>query len=114
MLQHDRLKPLHHLGRLNGKMGRIERQQELWEASIESNSEFVQGHFHLAMLLLETNGDLARSEELARKGIELDPEHEEGPLGYFVLADLLNRQRRFAEAHEAVAKGQEIQAEMER
>jgi tetratricopeptide (TPR) repeat protein len=102
------------LGRLYGKMGRIDRQRELWEASIESNPEFVQGHFHLSMLLVETNGDLTRAEELARKGIELDPEHEEGPLGYFVLADLLNRQRRFAEAHEAVAKGQEIQAEMER
>jgi arylsulfatase A-like enzyme/Tfp pilus assembly protein PilF len=102
------------LGRLYGTMGRIERQQELWEASIESNPEFVQGLFHLALLLLETNGDLARAEELARQGIELDPEHEEGPLGYYVLADLLNRQRRFAEAREAAAKGQEIQAEMER
>jgi tetratricopeptide (TPR) repeat protein len=102
------------LGRLYGKMGRVERQQELWEASIESNPKFVQGHFHLAMLLLESNRDLARSEELVRKGIELDPEHEEGPLGYFVLADLLNRQRRFAEARDAVAKGQEIQGATKR
>jgi arylsulfatase A-like enzyme/Flp pilus assembly protein TadD len=102
------------LGRLYGKMGRIERQRELWEASIESNPDFVQGLFHLALLLLENNGDLEKSEELARKGIELDPEHEEGPLGYYVLADLLNRQRRFAEAREAAAKGQEIQAAMKR
>jgi arylsulfatase A-like enzyme/Flp pilus assembly protein TadD len=102
------------LGRLYGKMGRIERQQDLWEASIESNPKFVQGLYHLALLLLETNGDLARSEDLARQGIELDPEHAEGPLGYYVLADLLNRQRRFAEAREAAAKGQEIQAVMKR
>jgi tetratricopeptide (TPR) repeat protein len=102
------------LGRLYGGLGRIERQQELWEASIESNPKFVQGLYHLALLLLETNGDLGRAEELARKGIELDPEHEEGPLGYYVLADLLNRQRRFAEAREAAAKGQEIQGAMKR
>jgi tetratricopeptide (TPR) repeat protein len=95
-------------------MGRVDRQQELWEASIESNPNFVQGLFHLGMLLLETNGDLAKVEEFVLKGIELDPEHEEGPLGYYVLADLLNRQRRFAEAREAVAKGQEIQAKMGR
>jgi len=102
------------LGRLYGRMGRVDRQRELWEASIESNPEFVRGHFHLGNLLMETGGDLARAEELVRKGIELDPEHEEGPYGYFVLADLLNRQRRFAAAREAVAKGREIQAEMER
>jgi arylsulfatase A-like enzyme/Flp pilus assembly protein TadD len=102
------------LGRLYGKMGRVERQRELWEASIESNPKFVQGLYHLGLLLLETNGDLGRAEELARQGIELDPEHEEGPLGYYVLADLLNRQRRFTEAREAVAKGQEIQAAMKR
>jgi arylsulfatase A-like enzyme/Tfp pilus assembly protein PilF len=102
------------LGRLYGRVGQVARQQELWEASIESNPKFVQGHYYLAKLLMDTGGDLARAEELARKGIELDPEHEEGPLGYYVLADLLNRQRRFAEAREAVAKGQEIQAEMGR
>jgi arylsulfatase A-like enzyme/Tfp pilus assembly protein PilF len=102
------------LGRLYGKVGQPERQRELWAASIESNPKFVQGHYYLAKLLMDTNGDLARAEELVRKGIELDPEHEEGPLGYYVLADLLNRQSRFAEAREAVSKGQEIQAEMGR
>lgn len=98
------------LGRLYGRMGRVDRQRELWEAAIESNPKFVRGHFHLGNLLMETGGDLARAEQLVRKGIELDPEHEEGPFGYFVLADLLNRQRRFEEAHEAVARGRDIQA----
>jgi arylsulfatase A-like enzyme/Tfp pilus assembly protein PilF len=100
------------LGRLMGRVGRMDRQRELWEASIESNPAFVQGHFYLAMFLVETNGDLTRAEELARRGVELDPEHREGPLGYYVLADLLNRQRRFAEAREAAVMGQAIQADM--
>jgi arylsulfatase A-like enzyme/Tfp pilus assembly protein PilF len=101
------------LGRLFGYLGRVERQQELWEASIDSNPEFVQGYFYLSKLLMDRGGDLERAEELVRTGIEKDPEHEEGPLGYYVLADILNRRGRTAEAGEAVASGQRIQAEME-
>jgi hypothetical protein len=48
-----------------------------------------------------------------RIGIENDPEHKEGPLGYYVLADILNRTGRAAEGRDAVATGQRIQAEME-
>ena len=62
---------------------------------------------------MDTGGDLGRAEELARKGIELDPEHEEGPLGYYLLADILNRTGHPAQAQAAVAKGREIQASME-
>ncbi len=82
--------------------------------SLESNPGFVQGRYYLAKLLMDTGGDLARAEKLVREGIELDPEHEEGPLGYYVLADLLNRSGRAAEAREAAAKGREIQAAVKR
>jgi tetratricopeptide (TPR) repeat protein len=98
------------LGRLLGQLGQVNRQQALWEASIESNPEFVQGYFYLAKLLMDRGGDLGRAEELVRTGIDKDPEHEEGPLGYFVLADILNRMGRAAEAGEAVAMGRQIQA----
>ena len=98
------------LGKLYAAMGDVDRARQLWEESIESNPDFVQGRYYLAKLLMDTGGDLARAEELARKGIELDREHAEGPLGYFVLADVLNRTGRPAEAREAVAKGREIQA----
>jgi arylsulfatase A-like enzyme/Flp pilus assembly protein TadD len=102
------------LGRLYGKLGDPDRQQELWEASIESNPKFVQGHYYLAKLLMDRGGDLTRAEELVRKGIELDPEHEEGPLGHYILADLLNRTGRPFDARQAVETGRKIQAEMER
>ncbi len=98
------------LGKLYASMGNVGRARQLWEASLESNPDFVQGHYYLAKLLMDTGGDLARAERLVRRGIELDPEHAEGPLGYFVLADLLNRTGRPAEARKAVAKGREIQA----
>jgi tetratricopeptide (TPR) repeat protein len=100
------------LGRLLGHLGQVDRQQELWEASVESNPTFVQGYYYLSKLLMDRGGDLGRAEELVRLGIENDPDDREGPLGYYVLADILNRTGRTAEAREAVASGQRIQAEM--
>jgi arylsulfatase A-like enzyme/Tfp pilus assembly protein PilF len=101
------------LGRLLGHFGQGDRQQELWEASIVSNPNFVQGYFYLSKLIMDTGGDLGRAEELVRTGIEKDPEHNQGPLGYYVLADILNRLGRPAEAKAAVAAGQRIQEEMQ-
>ncbi|PWB68232.1 MAG: hypothetical protein C3F15_16775 [Holophagae bacterium] len=100
------------LGKLYAAAGDVDRACRLWEGSIESNPDFVQGRYYLAKLLMDTGGDLGRAEELVRKGIELDPDHAEGPLGYYVLADLLNRTGRAAEAREAAANGREIQAAM--
>jgi arylsulfatase A-like enzyme/predicted Zn-dependent protease len=96
------------LGRLYGGRGDVARQQAMWEAAIASNPDFARGYYYLAKLLMD-RGDLARAEELARAGIANDPKHQGGPLGYFVLADLLNRQGRAADAQEALAKGREIQ-----
>jgi tetratricopeptide (TPR) repeat protein len=100
------------LGRLHASIGNLDRARRLWEASLESCPGFVQGHYYLAKLLMDTGGELARAEKLARAGIELDREHAAGPLGYYVLADLLNRTGRPAEARRAMAKGREIQAAM--
>ena len=103
---------LFNLGHLLGYLGQVDRQQELWEASIDSNPKFVQGYYHLSKLIMDRGGDLGRAEELAHLGIENDPDHNEGPLGYYILADILNRTGRAAEARDAVASGQRIQAEM--
>jgi tetratricopeptide (TPR) repeat protein len=100
------------LGRIHAASGDAERARQLWEACLVSNPTFVQGHYYLAKLLMDTGGDLQRAERLAREGIRLDPEHEEGPLGYYVLADLLNRAGRSNEARAAMARGREIQAGM--
>jgi arylsulfatase A-like enzyme/Tfp pilus assembly protein PilF len=100
---------LFNLGRLIGQLGRVDRQQELWERAVEANPDFVQGHYRLAKLLMD-EGDLARAEELARAGIRKDPDGAAGPLGYYVLADILNRTGRTAEAADAVAAGRRIQA----
>lgn len=100
------------LGRLVGRLGQVERQQELWETAIDSEPDFVQGYYYLAKLLMDTGQDLERAEELVREGISKDPDHHEGPLGYYILADILNRNGRRAEAMEAVSTGRRIQSEM--
>jgi arylsulfatase A-like enzyme/lipopolysaccharide biosynthesis regulator YciM len=99
------------LGRLYGQMGDVARQRELWEAAIVSNPEFARGYYYLAKLLMDQGGDLARAEELARRGIAEDPTGQAGPLGYLVLADLLNRTGRLAEAQEVLAKGRALQSD---
>ena len=99
------------LGRLYGETGDIRRQEEMWEAAVASNPEFSRGHYYLAKLIMDQGGDLARAEELTRQGLEADPEHRSGPLGYFLLADILNRTGRPGEANQALAEGQRIQSE---
>jgi arylsulfatase A-like enzyme/Tfp pilus assembly protein PilF len=98
------------LGRLVGARGEVDRQRQLYEAAIASNPEFVRGYYYLAKLLMDSGGDLARAEVLTRDGLARDPQGDTGPLGFFLLADILNRTRRPAEARQAVAKGREIQA----
>jgi arylsulfatase A-like enzyme/Tfp pilus assembly protein PilF len=101
------------LGRLCGRRGDLDRQQELYVAAIESNPEFVRGYFFLAKLIMDQGGDLDRAEKLARQGLAKDPENRVGPIGYFLLADILNRQGRHAEEQQAVQIGRQIQADME-
>lgn len=98
------------LGRLYGKLGRLEEQQAMWEVALESNPRFIMGYYQLAKLVMDEGGDLDRGEKLVREGLDLDPEGTTGPLGYFVLADILNRKGRQSEAMEAVAKGRRLQA----
>ena len=99
------------LGRLYGQMGDPGQQREMWEAAIASNPDFARGYYYLAKLLMDRDDDLGGAEELARRGIDKDPEGHAGPLGYFVLADLLNRTGRPAQAQEALEKGRAIQAQ---
>ena len=102
------------LGRIYGQRGQRgddARQRQLWQASIDSNPGFARGHFLLAKLLMDEGGDLRRAEELVRAGLERDAEHRSGPLGHYVLADILNRTGRNGEAARAVATGRRIEAE---
>jgi arylsulfatase A-like enzyme/Flp pilus assembly protein TadD len=102
------------LARLYASTGDVERARQLWDAFLASNPGSIQGRWFLAKLLMDTGGDLSRAEKLAREGIALDPGHAEGPLGYYVLADLLNRRGRAAEARAAAAAGRRIEQQVKR
>ncbi len=97
------------LGRLLGARGEVDRQQQLWQAALDANPDFVRGYYYLAKLLMDRGADLARAERLAREGIARDREHVAGPLGYYLLADLLNRTGRPAEAAAAVRQARQIE-----
>jgi choline-sulfatase len=101
---------LFNLGRMLGARGESSRQRELWQAAIAANPEFVRGYYYLAKLLMDSGGDLARAEELTRAGIARDDDHHAGPLGYYLLADLLNRAGRATEARAAVEQARRIEA----
>jgi tetratricopeptide (TPR) repeat protein len=98
------------LGRLYGQRGNLDRQQQLYEAAIDSNPEFIRGYFFLAKLLMDRGGDLRRAEELTRNGLAKDPESYTGPLGHYLLADILNRTGRQDEAMKAVTQARAIEA----
>ncbi len=97
------------LGRLFGRTGEPARQEELFEAAIRSNPDFVRGYFYLAKLLMDQGEDLARAERLTRDGLARDADGAQaGPLGFFLLADILNRTARPREAAEALARARAI------
>ncbi|MEJ2085584.1 MAG: hypothetical protein P8Y44_07880, partial [Acidobacteriota bacterium] len=61
--------------------------------------------------IMDAAGDLDQAETLVRKGLSLDLDSEAGPLGYFLLADILNRLGRPSEAQQAVDRARSIQAQ---
>lgn len=97
------------LGRLYGEKGDVAGQQASWEAAVRSNPGFAAGYLYLGKLLMD-RGELARAEELTRLGLRKDPSHATGPLGYYVLADILNRTGRRAEALRALQVAESIKS----
>lgn len=94
------------LARLSGKLGDATAERELLEQSIASKPDFAMGHFFLGKSLMDGDDpDLARAEDVTRKGLEIVRDSQ---LGWFVLADILNRRGRPAEAQQAVATARSL------
>jgi len=79
------------------------------EAGVERAPEFGACFFFLAREELGA-GRLERAAELARQGLEAENRTEVAPLGHYVLADVLNRQGRPAEAQEQASKARKLEA----
>lgn len=82
-------------------------------ASTEKAPEFSAAFFFLAREELRA-GRLDRAAELARQGLDVDAGSELAALGHYVLADVLNRQGRAAEASAEVAKARAIESRRRR
>ena len=101
-------RPRFNLGRLYGRLGRPLDEIEAYRAAVDAAPDFARGYFHLAKAMMDTGSDLAEAEAVARRGLELEPVGEDGALGYFVLADILNRLGRPGEERQALARGREL------
>ena len=107
-------RPRFNLGRLYGRQGRADLQIEAYRGAVEAAPDFSVGYFHLAKALMDHGRDLEEAETFVRRGLEDEPAGRDGALGYFVLADILNRLGRPAEERLALARGQELLAGGER
>jgi arylsulfatase A-like enzyme/Tfp pilus assembly protein PilF len=97
------------VAKLYGKAGNAPKTKEHFEKAVETNDKFAIGHLYLAKFYLDS-GDLEKAQEMALKGIELGPEPEMAPLGHFILADVYNRQGRFADAQRELRTAQRLQS----
>jgi len=97
------------LGRLYGRIGDRRAQVDAYKQALEINPSFAEGHLFLAKLYLDAEQNLDEAMRLARRGIELAPTSEYAPLGHYVIADVLSRQGRSAEAQQEVARGRALE-----
>ena len=98
------------LGKLYAQAGARQGQIDAYRHAIESNPSFAEGHLYLARLYLDLGRNLDEAVRLARRGIELAPESEYAPLGYYVIADIYSRQGKGPEAEREAARGRALEA----
>jgi tetratricopeptide (TPR) repeat protein len=97
------------VAKLYAKAGNGPKTKEHFEKAVELNDKFAIGHLYLAKFYLDS-GDLDKARELAVKGIELKPEPSMAPLGHFILADVYNRQGKFADAERELQAARRLES----
>src|SRR4051794_12998256 len=97
------------LGRVYERVGDPRGQVDSFKLAIEINPSFAEGHLFLAKAYLDQEQRLDEAVQLARKGLELAPASEYAPLGHYVIADVLSRQGRRAEADQEAARGRALE-----
>jgi arylsulfatase A-like enzyme/predicted Zn-dependent protease len=100
------------LALIYGKMGDVHHEEAELDEAIKANPKFARGYLFLAKAYLDLNERFDDAIALAKKGLELEPEAESAPLGHFVLADVYNRQGRWAEYSAEVERGRALQRKL--
>ena len=107
---HPGAHPAHfNLGLLYGKMGLLREQVRELQEAIQTEAGFARAYLFLAKAYLDLNENYEEAIGLAKKGLELEPEAESAPLGHYVLADIYNRQGRWAEYSAELEKGRTLE-----
>ena len=107
---HPAAHPAHfNLALLYGKTGRLREEVQELRRAIEADKSFSRAYLFLAKAYLDLNDNFAEAIQLAKKGLELDPEAESAPLGHYVLADIYNRLGRSAEYAAELEKGRRLE-----
>jgi tetratricopeptide (TPR) repeat protein len=107
---HPAAHPAHfNLALLLGKMGNVQEQVEHLKEAIRHEEKFAKGYLFLAKAYLDLGENFEEAVNLAKKGLELNPESDAAPLGHYVLADIYNRWGRPNDASLEVRKGQELE-----
>jgi arylsulfatase A-like enzyme/lipopolysaccharide biosynthesis regulator YciM len=96
------------LAKLLQKKGRLPEAVAEYRRVAELQPDFGTGQLYLAKALLDA-GDLDGAAEWARKGLARRPEPRLAPLGHYVLADVLNRQGRAADARREAAAAERLE-----
>lgn len=97
------------LSRLHRLQGRPDKELKYLEQTIEINPRFPLSYFYKARIYLNRGENYEEAVEWVKKGIELEPEKNDLPLGYFLLADLYNRLGEPTKSNEYARLGQEAQ-----
>ncbi len=104
----NHFKALFNLARLYRLQHRQEEELETLQQALKAEPSFPLTYFYLARIYLNQGQNLNEAIELVKKGLELKPDKDNLPLGYFLLADLYNRLGDYARSEEYARQGQEL------
>jgi len=79
---------LSHLYRIKGD---VDKEMKYLKMTIDINPDFPLSYFYLGRIYLNQGINHEKAISLVKKGIELKPQKDKLPLGYFLLADLYYR-----------------------
>jgi tetratricopeptide (TPR) repeat protein len=97
----------YNLSRLYRVNGNTEKELEYLEKTLESNPEFPLSYFYKARIYLNRGEKFDEAISMVLKGIELEPEKDQLPLGYYLLSDLYNRIGDYAKSEENLRLGED-------
>lgn len=104
----NHFKALFNLARLYRIQGREEEELSTLKQALKADPEFPLTYFYIARIYLRKGVNFEEAIRLTKRGLELKPDKEKAPLGYFLLADLYNRLGDYNRSEEYARKGQAL------